>query len=504
MYATLQSGCLNGLEISLVQVEIDLQNGLPSFCIVGLPDPAVRESRDRVRSALKNAPFEFPMKRITVNLAPAHLKKEGSSFELAIALGLIMAKQEWESVQFKNFLFLGELSLKGELQPVKGVLPLVMEAKRRGFTTVCLPSQNAVEASAVSGMTVYAIRSLSEIVQFLKKEIDLKPTLFEMKDERSEYGLSDFSDVRGQKWAKKAFEIAAAGGHHILTVGPPGCGKSLLAKRLPTILPLLSFEESLEITRIYSVGGYLKSGGLVRKRPFRSPHHTISYSAMAGGGHRMLVPGEVSLSHHGILFLDELSEFRKEVLEVLREPLEERKISISRVTGRYIYPANFLLVAAMNPCPCGYYKDLKKECQCSEVDVRRYRFKVSGPLLDRIDIHVSLSQLSVNDLLAAKDEESSAEILERVMTARKIEKERYQNTPFQTNSDLSLKAIEAFCHLKPEAEKILNQAMERFGLSLRSRHRILKISRTIADLSEEKEIRSSDIAQALQLRFLDR
>jgi len=507
MWSALWSGCIQGLRASLVRVEVDLQSGLPSFCIVGLPDTLVRESKERVRSALKNEQFKFPMKRITVNLAPAHLKKEGSSFELAMALALLMADQKWDSAVFKDILFLGELSLKGALSPVRGVLPVVLEARKRGFKTVLVPDENAQEAAMVSDMKIYGVQHLRDAVGFLKNEIQL-PRIFLNASQPSlpsEAGvLEDYADVTGQRWAKKAIETAAAGGHHFMMIGPPGCGKSMLAKRLPTILPPLSFDESLEVTQIYSISGLLKEGRpAFTQRPFRSPHHTISYSAMVGGGTRVLMPGEISLSHHGVLFLDELAEFRRDVLEVLREPLEAGKISVCRVRERFIYPARFVLAAAMNPCPCGHYGDSGQECVCGEIQIQRYQRRISGPLLDRIDIHIFVPRMPFDGTPRTK-EESSSEILPRVVSAREIQRRRFEQMPFKVNAQMPPSVLNLFCPLDAKAEKLLQEAMTSFGFSYRTYHRILKVSRTLADLSGAQEIRPSDVAQAIHLRSLDK
>ncbi len=501
MLSTLFSGCVQGLRASLVKVEVDLQSGLPSFCVVGLPDVSVKESKERVRSAFKNSDISFPMKRITVNLAPAHIPKEGSSFELAIALSLLMADQRWECGAFQKYLFLGELSLQGNVNAVRGVLPVALAAQKAGIEKVFVPLANAQEAAMVSTLQVYGVQDLKEMVQILKNEISVTPITREERNISQPSSL-DFSEVRGQRWAKKALEIAAAGGHNILMMGPPGCGKSMLAQRLPSILPPLSFKESLEVAQIYSVAGLMKKETHIR-RPFRSPHHTISYSALVGGGRGALMPGEISLSHRGVLFLDELSQFRKDVLEVLREPLEERKISICRTEGRYVYPADFLLVAAMNPCPCGYFKHPKKECLCPEPLIQRYRQKISGPLLDRIDLHVSVSSMSLEDL-PPQEEEPSEKILARVVGARELQKKRFKEWPFLTHAQMTPPAIVKFCILQEEAEKMLRQAVDQFGLSYRTYHKILKVARTIADLDQKEHILSEHVAQSIQLRFLDR
>lgn len=509
MLSILYSGCVQGLRAHLVKVEVDLQLGMPSFCVVGLPDASVRESKERVRSAFKNSDLFFPLKRITVNLAPALLKKEGSAFELAIALALFMADQKWNFENFKQMLFLGELSLQGFINPVRGILPLVLAADKKGIEKIFIPKANVAEAQVGRGRSqIYGVESLGEVIQFLKNEITLTPDASVQLPLKEKTENMDFSEVKGQSWTKKALEIAAAGGHNILMVGPPGCGKSMLAQRFSSILPPLSFKESLEVTQIYSVSGLLKENECwINESPFRNPHHTVSYPALVGGGQKSILPGEVTLAHRGVLFLDEFPEFRRDVLEALREPLEEGKISICRVGGRFIYPARFLFIGAMNPCPCGYFGHPQKECVCNEGQIQRYKSKVSGPLLDRIDLHVSVNSVSVKEISESsetKPEETSVQILERVIKARQKQKERFKERSFLTNSQMTPKALGELCIVSSDAQKRLNQVMEKFGLSYRTYHRILKISQTIADLEEKKSIQTTHIAQALQLRFLDR
>ena len=501
MTAQIKSGCIVGMQSILVNVEVDLQSGLPAFHVVGLPDTAIRESKERVRAAFKNSGFEFPMKRITVNLAPAHVKKEGSSFELAIAVGLLMAHQKQSIDAFQKFLFLGELSLEGNVNPIRGALPLTLSARKRGFQKVFVPKENAKEAAMVKDMEVYGVTSFKEVILYLYGKLELIREKFEDQSQE-EFFLEDFSQVVSQTDAKQAFEVAAAGGHDVLLVGPPGCGKSMLAKRFATILPPLSFEESLETTQIYSVAGLLNAvQPYVARRPFRNPHHTISYGAMVGGG-RYVTPGEISLAHRGVLFLDEMAEFKRDVLEVLRQPLEEKKISIRRVSGRYDYPARFILVGAINPCPCGYDGHPKKDCRCSEAMIQSYQGKISGPLMDRIDLHVKVS--SVIRAESEVKSETSQDILGRVLKARAIQKKRYENEIFQLNSDMTPSAIEEFCILNDDARKCLDQAVENFHLSYRSYHKLLKISRTVSDLKGQDKITKLDVMYALRFRFLDR
>ncbi|MBI4041834.1 MAG: YifB family Mg chelatase-like AAA ATPase [Deltaproteobacteria bacterium] len=501
MIACLHTGCLHGLNTYLIKVEVDLQQGLPAFHVVGLPDAALRECKERVRSAFKNSGLVFPMKRITVNLVPASLRKEGSLFDLAIAFALWMAMQKRSTDHFRDSFFLGELSLRGELQTISGVLPLVIAAKRAGFKKVFVPKMNVHEASLVPEIEIYPLENFGQLISHVVENQKMKP--FERSQGTSFFQEEgNFQSIKGQRWAKKALEVAAAGGHHLLFMGPPGCGKTVLAQKLPLLLPPLTYEESLEITQIYSVMGLTETTApLICRRPFRNPHHTATLAAMAGGG-KGLLPGELSLSHRGVLFLDEATEFRRDVLELLREPLEERKVKLRRITGMSDFPAHFLLVLAFNPCPCGNFNHPKKNCQCGIQEVERYQRKVSGPLLDRIDLHVQLSHVTQEER-EQKNEDDLPAMRERILQARESQHHRFSN-PLKLNTDIKFQEIESFCSLDSQGRSFLDRAMDKFGLSLRSFHKILKIARTLADLEGEHKIEEGHLSQALQFRYLDR
>jgi magnesium chelatase family protein len=500
MLAKVHSCAIVGLEGAIIEVEVDTSRGLPSFTIVGLPDTAVQESRERVQAAVKNAGFMFPRQRVTVNLAPAALRKEGPAYDLPIALGVLIASMQIIPEWLEGALAVGELSLDGSLRHVRGILPMAALAKEEGFERVLVPQSDASEAALIPDLEVIPVESLTTLINHFSGVVPIQPHQQQQMDETEVVGLTDFSEIKGQEHVKRALEVAAAGGHNVLMIGPPGAGKTLLARGLPSILPRMTIEEALDVTRIYSVADQLPSDTpLIQTRPFRGPHHTISHAGLVGGG-TWPRPGEISLAHRGVLFLDELPEFGMRVLEVLRQPLEDRVVTISRARGASSFPANFMLVGAMNPCPCGYFGDPVKECSCSSAMVTRYQKRISGPLLDRIDIHVEVPRVEFDKLADDRLGEPSLNIRERVEAAREIQRNRFDGTDMTCNADMRPGEVRVYCPLDDAGKAIVQQAMNRLQLSARAFHRILKLARTIADLSQEEDIGTQYLAEALQYR----
>jgi magnesium chelatase family protein len=503
MVVQINSAGLFGMNAYPVTVEVDFLRALPAFDIVGLPDAAVKESRDRVRYAVKNCGYQFPDSRVTVNLAPADIKKAGPMYDLPISLGILIGTGQ-AACAVKEDLFLGELSLGGEIREVTGVLPMVIFAREHHYKRVFVPFGNGSEASVVDGIEVYPVKHLNQVVSFLEGKMKLEPAQFDPYAQKDTAFLPDFSEVKGQENAKRGLEIAAAGGHNALLIGPPGAGKSMLAKRLPSILPDMSFEESIEVTKIHSIAGLLDSEHpLVTTRPFRAPHHTVSPAGLSGGG-VIPHPGEISLAHHGVLFLDELPEFNRGAMEVLRQPMEDGKVTISRVSGSLSYPCSVMVIAAMNPCPCGYFGHPSRKCTCSPERVEKYLSRVSGPLLDRLDLHIDVMPVEFHQISSIRPSESSSEIRDRVNEARKLQQVRFAGSGIFANARITPGRLQEFCPLEKSAQDLLQSAFDRMGLSARGYERILKVARTIADLDRKEVIGPQHIAEAVQYRSLDR
>src|ERR1700704_2583175 len=507
MLAKIYSAAVYGVDAYEIEIEVNGAGGDPKVIIVGLPDAAVKESRDRGTTAITNSAYHWPRGRTTVNLAPADIKKEGPSFDLPIALGMISVTEAIDTMPFEKFSFVGELALNGAVRPVKGVLPVALEARRRGKQAIFVPEANAHEAAMVNGIEVYGVQNLRQTFEFIRGEATMEPTrgdLTSFFETHQSYEV-DFSDVKGQGHVKRAIEVAVAGGHNLLMIGPPGSGKSMLSKRIATIIPPMSLEEAIESTKIHSISGMLSGEqAFVSTRPFRSPHHTISDVGLLGGS-AIPQPGEVSLAHNGVLFLDELPEFHRSTLEVMRQPLEDGRVTVSRAAGSVTFPSEFMLVAAMNPCPCGYFGDLKRECRCGPSQVQRYRQRISGPLLDRIDLHIEVPSIEYRDMASERSEEPSSAIRERVSAARKKQQARFANdSKTNCNARMGTKHLKQWCKLDSDSQELIRVAMTELNLSARAYDRILKVSRTIADLDGGEEITTEHVSEAIQYRTFDR
>lgn len=503
MYSCIKTCTLQGLDGYIIDVETDLSRSIPKFSIVGLPDTAIKESAERVRAAIKNSNYDFPMIRITINLSPANLKKDGTQMDLPIAVSILSASGQIQSKEIDDYIILGELSLDGGINGVDGALPMIISLRESGYRKVIVPYENRKECAVIEDMEIYPMKHLTEVVDYFNGDLIVERQVHEPYTGNTERQYSvDFSEMKGQDNLKRALEISAAGSHNLLMIGSPGCGKSMAAKRLPTILPRLTFEEAVEVTKIYSVSGLLPNADLVRERPFRSPHHTSSAVSLIGGG-RIPKPGEISLAHNGVLYLDELPEFSRHVLEVLRQPMEDNIIHIARANASLTYPAKFMLIASMNPCKCGYYGHPTQECTCSVHSINQYLSKISHPLLDRIDLHVDLSPVNYEDISEQREEEKSETIRKRVEAAREIQLERFKDYPYFANSDMSERDIKHFCKLSDPCEQMMKLAFKKYNFSGRSYHKILKVARTIADLAGEEDILREHLLEAIRYRSVE-